>query len=52
MLPPESDIYLCKETSWSWLRKIGASSSAGEQRLRLRRGYEPPVTKALLEKVG
>ncbi|KAL4854538.1 Phospholipase SGR2 [Chlorella vulgaris] len=46
----ESEVYLCQETSWGWLKKIGASSTAGQTRLRARRGYEQPVSKALLEK--
>eukprot|EP00887_Chlorella_sp_A99_P003527 scaffold7.g3527.t1 len=44
------EIYLAQETSFAWLRKIGASASAGESRLRLRRGYVQPEAKALLEK--
>jgi hypothetical protein len=38
-------VYLCQETSWGWLKKIGASSTAGQTRLRARRGYEQPVSK-------
>lgn len=41
----ESEVYLCQETSWGWLKKIGASSTAGQTRLRARRGYEQPVSK-------
>ena len=40
------EMWLCQDTSWGWLRKVGVSATAGQSRLRLRRGYEPPATKA------
>lgn len=43
--PAESEAWLCQDTSWGWLRRIGAAPTAGQQRLRMRRGYEPPATK-------
>lgn len=42
----EDEVFLSQDTGWGWLRKIGASSTAGQQRLRLRRGYEQPGSKA------
>ena len=45
VLPAEGEVWLCQETGWSWLRKIGASATAGEQRMRLRRGYVEPQSK-------
>lgn len=41
----EDEAWLCQETGWAWLRRIGASSTAGQSRLRLRRGYEEPASK-------
>ena len=41
----EEEVFLCQETGWGWLRRIGASSTAGQQRLRLRRGYEQPTSR-------
>lgn len=38
-------MWLCQETGWGWLRKVGVSATAGETRLRLRRGYEEPTSK-------
>lgn len=45
LLSAEDEVFLCQETGWGWLRKIGASASAGQQRLRLRRGYEQPASR-------
>ena len=44
-LRAEEEVWLCQETGWGWLRRIGASSTAGQQRLRLRRGYEQPTSR-------
>jgi hypothetical protein len=40
----EGEVFLCQETSFAWLRRLGGGSMS-ENRLRLRRGYEPPATK-------
>lgn len=45
LTPAEDEAWLCQETGWAWLRRIGASSTAGQLRLRLRRGYEEPTSK-------
>lgn len=42
-------MWLCQETGWGWLRKVGVSATAGETRLRLRRGYEEPTSKVRRE---
>lgn len=44
-LRTEEEMWLCQETGWGWLRKVGVSATAGQTRLRLRRGYEQPATK-------
>lgn len=45
-------MWLCQETGWAWLRKVGVSASAGESRLRLRRGYEQPASKVRRGRAG
>lgn len=45
------EAWLCREASFAWLRaKLGGGAAAGETRMRLRRGYDPPPTKAALER--
>jgi len=44
------DAWLVRDSSFAWLKKLGAGSAASPTRLRLRRGYQPPATPAALQK--
>lgn len=44
------DAWLVRDSSFAWLKRLGAGAAAGPTRMRLRRGYAPPPTKAALDK--
>ena len=44
------EAWLARESSYAWLKHLGATSAAAPTRMRLRRGYSPPAAKAALDK--
>lgn len=46
----ETEAYLVRDSNFAWLAKLGATSAAAPNRMRLRRGYQLPTAKGALEK--